>query len=493
MPRVPLPIASGFYVSQSPPNVDKRTVNLYPVVIQTEAASNTALYNTPGIDTFAINTGVVGSRGSILDGNGVPYFVIGNSLFSFDRDGVATDHGTIIGVEDVSMSSNGLNIVIVVPDGLIYFLDLTTFILESTSNPPPTVTENGIAKTVTFKDRFYVYTSDTVFFSGSDKSVNGGKDFAAGQFEDAEFNVDRIVKGFNNLNQLYIFGIETIEIYQTIAVTSVLEIPFQRVIGGTIEIGCRAPNSVQSYEGGMVFLGGPKNQRPGVYQGVGSSFRKISTPGIDNILHRYTDEEILLARGFTYALNGNSFYVISVGDNTLVYDSVASSLAGAPRWHERQSGITSAIGFAKWRAVHGLLAYGKLLVGDTDTGTIGFLDFDIKTEFGNPVERFFTTQPFTANLDSIFAHEIELFMNVGVGDINEVTPKMLMSYSDDGGNIFNNPIPRSMGKVGEYRTRVRWSRQGRIPVTRTYLFRTTDTVDVNIYGLFANSEVFNSG
>lgn len=489
MPRVKLPVTTGFYVSQSPPNVDKRVVNLYPVIEQAQAQSPQALYNTPGTELFS-TVSSVGSRGSILDKDGIPFFVIGDSLYSFDRDGISTNHGAIDGSSDVSIASNGINIVIVVPDGSIYFYTLETGVLESVSNPPPTVTENGTALTVTFKDRFYVYSSQTVFFSGSDKDVNDGKDFDTLDFEDAEFQTDINIRVFNNLNQLYVFGLNTIELYQTITTSG---FPFQRIVGGTIEIGCRAPNSVVSFNGGFAFIGGSINQRPGVYIGQGSSTQKISTSSVDQLIQKYTDQEVFNARSFVYSQNGNSFLVVTIGDNTLVYDSTTSSLAGRPQWHERQSGVTSAIGFKAWGAVHGVLAYGKVLVGDSNSGRVGSLDFECKTEYGNTVERFFTTQPFISDVQSTFAHEIELDMQAGVGLINEVEPKILMSYSDDGGNLFNNPVPRGFGKVGEYNKRVRWTRGGRFPVSRMYLFRTTDPVSVNIYGMFANAETYNSG
>ncbi len=488
MPRVKLPVTDGLYISQDPENVDKRSVNLYPVIEQSQARSSQALYNTPGSELFSM-VATSGSRGSILDRDAIPFFVIGGALYSFDRLGNDTNHGTIDGVNDVSMASNGINIVIVVPDGSIYFFDLDTQVLSSRPNPPPEVDENGTALTVTFKDTYYVYSSQTVISSGSNKDTNDGKDFDPLDFEDAEFQTDIITKVFNNLNQLYVFGINTIEIYQTIVTSG---FPFSRVTGGTIEIGCRAPNTVVSFNGGMAFVGGSANQRPGVYTGIGSSFQKISTSSVDQLLQKYTDQELFDARAFVYSQNGNSFLVITIGDNTLVYDSTTSSLAGRSIWHERQSGVTSALGFQAWNASHGLLAYGKILVGDP-AGKVGSLDFGCKTEYGETVERFFTTQPFINDVQSTFAYEIELDMQTGVGLINEVEPKILMSYSDDGGNLFNNEVPRGFGKVGEYSKRVRWSRGGRFPVSRTYLFRTTDPVSVNIYGMYANAEVYVSG
>ena len=58
---------------------------------------------------------------------------------------------------------------------------------------------------------------------------------------------------------------------------------------------------------------------------------------------------------------------------------------------------------------------------------------------------------------------------------------------------FNSEISRSMGGVGEFKTRVRWSRLGSIPNNRVLRFKMTDPVEYNVYSLFANAEVTTSG
>lgn len=499
MPRVELPFADGFYVSQGTRNVSKRAVNMYPAVVPTGAINQTVLYNTPGIveEVVFIEFGEGGQtcRGSILGADGLVYFVAGEIFYSVDESFTVTNLGDVDGFEDVSMSSNGLNIVIVGPDTpSVYFYDLEAETFDdSTTNPPAVLPVGDPLKTVTFKSRFYVYNSDDFAYSGSDKDdVDNGTGFNALDFEDAEFNVDIIVKTFNNLNQLYLMGLESIEIYQSIVVTE--GFPFGRIVGGTLEIGCRAPNSVQSYDGGFAFLGGHKNQRPGVYFGQGSSFRKISTQAIDNSIDKYDADEIMLARAFTYSTNGASFYVISFVDNTFVYDSTASALAGSPRWHERgpQFGpFTDA-----WRARYGLLAFGKILVFDSlddGSGRIGSLSLDVKTEYGFSVDRFFTTQPFINKGQKVFAHEIEIIPDVGVGNDDTENPVVFMSYSDDSGNNFNDEVPMNLGAAGEFNTVVRWTRHGKIKTARIYMFRVSDPVDFNVYSFFANSETYNSG
>lgn len=487
MPRLELPFADGFYVSQSTPLIDKRVVNCYPVVPQADAQSKRALLRTPGTKEFA-DLGSGDCRGAIVFNDGFPYFVLGTSLVSSDSSGTLTNHGTITGTGDVSIATNGINIAIQDPNGDSFFFTPTTGVLET--NNDVTFLSFGQARTVTFKDGYYIYTTDTIFFVSSVKSLNDGKNFNALDFADAEISPDRLVAGHNNHNQLYILGETTIEVYQTIATSG---FPFLRIPGAMIQKGCSARHAIVEFDNSFLFIGGDVGEQPAIWKTIGSNAQKISTSSIDQLLQKNTAADIAAARAFTYSQNGNYFAVFTIGNNTFVYDATTSALSGKPEWHERQSDITDGNGFKKWRANYGVKAYGKILVGDDRSGKIGELDFNTKTEYGNKVERFFTTRPFSFDGEAIFAHEIELIMQVGVGDATTPDPQIRMDYSDDEGRTFVNEVSKSMGKIGEYKTRVRWSRLGRIPKNRMLRFKMTDPVEYNVYSLFANAEVTSSG
>lgn len=482
MPRVKLPIASGFYVSQSTPLADKRLVNMYPVIPQGGALSEAALFSTPGIDSFSTLVTNDHSRGSIVFFDGLPYFVIGNSLLSISGAGVMTNHGAISGTSDVSIASNGINLAIVDPTGSSYFFTPSTSTLELSNSAA--FLSFGQAETVTFKDGFYVYTTSSNFFSSSPKTVNDGKTFNALDFADAEISPDRIVKCHNNHNQLYIGGENTFEVFQTIATTG---FPFRRIAGASIQKGCRAPNSVQEFDNGFVFIGGDLGERPAVWKAIGSQAQKISTSSVDQLLQDSSPAEVLEARCFTYSLKGNYFAAFTVGSHTLVYD------AATGQWAERQTGITDGNGFLPWRATHGVLAFGKILVGDDRSGNIGSLDHDVFTEYGDKIERIISTQPFLDNGDTLFSKELELSMRTGVGDATTPNPQIRLDYSDDGSHTYGSEISKSMGKKGEYKTRVRWSRLGRISNNRVLRWKTTEPVLIEIYALYANAEGTNSG
>jgi len=487
MPRIELQFADGFYVSQSPTLIDKRVVNAYPVIPQADALSKRSLFNTPGTKQFA-DFGTGDSRGALVFSDGIPYRVISNSLISTDSDGVITNHGAITGIRDVSMSSNGINIAIQDPEGDSYFFTPSTNTLEL--NDDVVFLAFGQATTVTFKDGFYAYTTDSIFFSSSAKTVNDGKSFNALDFTDAEINPDKLIAGHNNHNQLYILGENTIEVYQTIATSG---FPFQRIAGAVIQKGCAARFSIIEFDNSFLFIGGDVGEQPAIWRVLGSSVQKISTNSIDQLMQQSSITGIANARAFAYSQNGNYFAVFSVGNNTFVYDANTSALSGKPEWHERQTGITDGSGFQSWRSIHGVIAFGKILVGDDRSGLIGELDFDTKMEYGDKIERFFTTRPFSSLGETIFSREIELDMQVGVGDAATPNPQIRMDYSDDGGNTFVSEVSRSMGRVGEFKTRIRWSRLGRIPNNRVLRFKMTEPVSYNVYALYANAEVTSSG
>lgn len=487
MARVELSFADGFYVSQSTPLLDKRVVNAYPVIPQADALSQRALLRTPGIKQFA-DFGSGSSRGAITFSDGIPYRVIGNSLTSTDSSGVVTNHGTITGASDVSLASNGINIAIQVPGGDSYFFTPDTNILEL--NNDVVFLSFGQARTVFFKDGFYIYTTDAIFFTSSVKTTNDGKDFNALDFADAEISPDRLITGHNNHNQAYILGDTTIEVFQTIVTSG---FPLQRIPGAVIQKGCSARFSVVDFDNSFLFIGGDVGEQPAIWRAKGSNTEKISTSSIDQLLQKSSNDEIANTRAFTYSQNGNYFAVFTIGKNTFVYDATTSTLSGKHEWHERQTGITDGNDFQVWRAIHGVKAFGKILVGDDRSGKTGELDFDTKTEYGDKVERFFTTKPFMQLGNDIFSHEVELLMQTGVGDATTPDPQIRMDYSDDGGRTFVSEISRSMGKIGEFKTRVRWSRLGSIPNNRMLRFKMTDPVDYNVYSLFANAEVTESG
>jgi len=120
---IPIPIASGFYESESLPISAQECVNWYPNIVQSSGLSQETLFGTDGILELA-STGTVAeiNRGSLVK-NDLAYCVNGTTLYRVNRVMVAgvpdtfttTSLGTVPGSGNVSMAENDTQLMISKP------------------------------------------------------------------------------------------------------------------------------------------------------------------------------------------------------------------------------------------------------------------------------------------------------------------------------------------------------------------------------------------
>ena len=117
-----IPLSGGFYQSESLPVSSQRCLNFYVNVPETMGISQAQLFPTPGLSEIANSGDFEVNRGSRTF-KSEPYFVNGNKLYRLNRvAGSATSFsfnleelGAISGTGRVSMSDNGIQLIIVVP------------------------------------------------------------------------------------------------------------------------------------------------------------------------------------------------------------------------------------------------------------------------------------------------------------------------------------------------------------------------------------------
>jgi hypothetical protein len=133
---------------------------------------------------------------------------------------------------------------------------------------------------------------------------------------------------------------------------------------------------------------------------------------------------------------------------------------------------------------------GKLLVGDQIDGRIGELDLETFDEYGNVLFWSKSSSPFSNQGQRLFAGEIELTIESGVGLTTGQgsDPVVRMDFSDNGARSFSSEFSRKYGKIGEFEQRTIWRRQGDFPVSRVLRFSGSDPVKRNIIKLEANAE-----
>lgn len=459
----PLPIANGFYRSDSLPVSAQQCINFFPVIEDAPSLSPETLRAIPGI-VEAVNTG--DGKGNSCRGawsmNGLPYFVNGITLYRLNIDNTTTSLGAIPGSKRVSMAENGTQLMILEPGGSGYIYTESTGVLVEITDSD--FTANGNPQAVVFLDGYFVCTTDAKKFINS--ALNDGTSYNALDFGSAESSPDAVVSPVVYKNQLFIGGETTLEGFNNVGGAG---FPFQRM-GLFLDQGFSSTFSVVNATNTFVFIGAGTNEFPAVWMLAGNTTEKISTKAIDHLLLGATRNELRAITAWSYSQGGHFFTGFNVGDTTIVYDFSTG------RWHERQSRVpaTDVYAIESWRPTAFVSAYGKVFVGDSQNGTIGYLDIDTFTEYGSEVLRSFTTQPFQNNMEPFSVPYLELTVESGTGNATDTDPQIMMDRSRDGGKNFTDERWREIGEVGEYQRRAIWRRNGRVDRFDVYRFTVSD-------------------
>ena len=476
MPVTQLPIANGFYVSDSLPIAAQECTNWYPNIVQGTGLSQETLFGTPGLEQLATSGTLDNVNRGAHEMAGKPYFVNGERLYRLDEtvvDSVTsyslTFIGDIAGTARVSMADNGTQLMILVPGGNGYIYNHVTDTFSQITDTD--FTANGNPQFVVFIDGYFLVTTDSKKFIVS--AINDGLSYNALDFGTAESDPDDIVAPVVYKNQLFISGGETFEAFQNIGGA---DFPFQRT-GLFLQKGCYAPYSLVNAQDTFMWVGGGENEGPAIWALSGNSTVKVSTTAIDSLLSTLTDAAVADIYSWAYASKGAYFIGFSLPSTTLVYDITSK------RWHERKSFLGGALGAFRVSSV--VKAYNKILCGDIIDGRIGNLDPNVYVEYENPIIRTVATQPFQNNMQSVFFPSLELTVESGVGNSDVVDPVITLQRSTDG-KTWGEPRARSMGKIGEYNRRAIWRRNGRASRFEVFRFTLTDAVKPVIIQLTAN-------
>lgn len=408
MPEVPLPIANGFYLSDSLPISAQECVNYYPHIPDVPALNQEVLLGAPGIRQAASTGASVtdATRGN-LEMNGKAFFVNGQSLFRLNSDHTTDNLGTILGTGPVSMADNGTQVCILIPGSTGYIFTESPDTLVTITDAD--FTANGNPLYVAFVDGYFVFTTDADKFIIS--ALNDGTSYNALDFGTAESSPDAVVAPFVHKNQLYVGGDTTTEAFTN---TGGNDFPFQRT-GLFLDVGVVAPFSLTKLGGQFAFIGSGEGEGPAVFQLAGNDVAKISTQAIDRILQDLTAAQLAAVTSWAYGQAGHYFIGFVLPTRAIVYDFTTG------RWHERKSRVELPDGTfstVTYRVCGVVPAYGELYVGDSRDGRIGILDLDTYTEYGEQVSRVFATQPFQNNMKPFSVPMLELTVESGVG----VTP-----------------------------------------------------------------------
>jgi hypothetical protein len=252
-----------------------------------------------------------------------------------------------------------------------------------------------------------------------------------------------------------------------------------------------------------------------VYRANGYTGQRVSTHAIEYAIASYSD--ISDAVAYTYQQEGHPFYVLTfpTAGKTWVYDVSTQS------WHERAGFSDGA--FTRHRSNCQMNFNSEVIVGDFQDGRIYAFDLDVYSDDGaiqkwlrswralptgkNDLKRtahhslqldcesgvgLNGIDPFDTALIESLLTESELELLTEAGDdllIDPVTvqganPIVSLRWSDDGGHTWSNYHTRSMGRIGEFGTRVLWRRLGMTQKLRDRVYEISgaDPVKISIMG-----------
>lgn len=482
MAKMSIPLVNGLYVSETQPVSLQQCKNFYVNIPDTQGISKAQLFPSAGLNQLADSGENNIGRGSHIL-NAEPYFVNGNELVRLESNFTLTVLGTIDGALNarVSMADNGNQLCIVVfGTGTAY---IYTKLGGLQTIVDPSFTANGNAEIVVFIDGYFVFTTDSKKFFIS--ALNDGLTYSALDFGTAEADPDQIRSAIVHKSQLFIFGSETIEVFQNVGGVG---FPFRRITGFVIPKGIVGPFTVAEFDGSFCWIGAGFNESPKIYRYNGSGAPEIiSNTSIDFFIQSQASDidfsDTLNLRSlfvWTYTFRGATFIGWSGPQATLVFDAKASRLAGQPVWHQRES--QNLQNKNRWRVNGVVTAYGRLLVNDSEGGIIGEINNDVLTDYNIRVVRVFSLPTMHNIAAPIYFYEIECVIDSGQTPANVTEGELAMRYSNDARN-FTSKVTRKAGAVGEFSKNMRWTQLGYAERYRIFEFSTDDPIHWVIMGI----------
>lgn len=436
---------------RSKPWAGAKLVNAFAEKADGDKQQDFAVMAIPGLSVFAaVGTGPI--RGTHTMGGSL-FVVSGSDLYSVDSQGQTSLIGALPGQSFVQMADNGAELA-VAADGIAYVVSEGLIVQPANL---PAVTD------VAYIDGYFIWSlrdSSQCMYS----AIGDGTSYDPLDIISAEGLPGSIIGIIANHRELHIFKDASTEIFYN---SGGSDNAFERQGNAFIERGCFDRDSIAKVDNSVQFLGDDKI----VYRLDGYTPVRISTHAIE-----YRLSDCTFARSFSYTQEGHKFYGLTVDAGTFLYDLATGT------WHERRSWDRD-----NYRVGHASALWGGTIFGDNVTSALYRPDFDVLTEAGDPIRVEIELPSLNAARARVTMYAFEAYFETGVG-LNSgqgSDPQIMMTYSDDGGRTWSNELWRSLGAIGEYRTRAVWRSLGQFR-QRAIRLVVTDPVRKFAIGYFAD-------
>lgn len=412
-----------------------RLLNCYAEALGQGATSPAVWRRCSGLKNFGL-AAFTGTRG-YLEVNGIVFWVVGQRMVTLSSNGTVTDVGAVAGTKKVFMARNNKtpdpDKVLVTENGAFVFTAASIVVYPDADLPQPV--------SVTFQDGYFFFpiADGRCFASDLNSTAVNALSFAT-----AESKPDGLVHAVAFDSQIIMFGSYSMEFWTDTA-NAPPAFPYSRSTAKPR--GLVATTAIAGHDNGfggtaLIWVADDNT----VVRLNGYSAEKISPPDLDHLIEKVMDKTTLEA--LVYVSGGHPKWTLSSNDWTWEFD------LGTSKWNERES-----FGLTRWRGTQSAWAFGKWLIGDTQSGETFSIDASVYKEGTNalrfrlesgPVQNF-PERTRIARVDFDFATGIGIA--AGTPPI-ETDPVVDISWSDDGGSTWSYPVQRSLARQGKYLSRV---------------------------------------
>lgn len=274
-------------------------------------------------------------------------------------------------------------------------------------------------------------TSQRFYWSDIDTVTFDALNFASAETEPDDLVCVKVIG-----NEIWLFGRQTIEVWQPAANP---DLPFQPIIGRTFAFGCIGRQTVAKLENTLFWVG--RQER--IVLRTAPNPQRISDPAIEALLRQANEADL---SGFVASdSNGHVYYVINMGSiGSYAFDGTTQTWS---RWltHERQDFE------GRYAAPFG---DGRFMVGGL-AGEVNFLTPDKYTDNGKPIE-----QRWSGWLDIVKTmrnSNVILDCAVGSNPSQEDPAYIEMRWSDNRGRTWNVWQSQPLGYAGDFNIQVVWT------------------------------------
>ena len=428
-------------------------VNCHMELSADQGRSQYTIVQSDGLDQFC--TGIdTPTRGSIfLPDLDLIYTVHSSSVWKINSAGTETLVGSIPGTDLVEIVRNKkLTPQIIVRCGAgVYIIesDVVTVMIDPDLPSVETIDQQGGFTIYGIADgRFYI------------SGLNEATTINALDFDTANQSADKLIKVRADGSDIYLHGQETTEVWRN---TGNADFPYEP-IGETIRRGIGAKHSSLKFDNSLVWIGDDFI----LYRLEGFTPKRISNHEVEDLIRDDTGRANIEAMQWTRG--GHHFLVLTGTDWTRAYD------ASTGQWATRESYLQG-----KWRAKTAVQAFGEVIVGDRLSGDFFKLNSATFDENGTRLimEIVFPDMQAFPNGGIVDAFHIDFLTGHGKTLITAqgYDPKLMLDWSDDGGNTYGHVRDLSLGKQGEFKTRLTTRRLGRFERNgRVWRLRVSDPI-----------------